>query len=382
MSAKPLPSIRPGALDARCEALRAEVRAFLSHELAGHPARLRAKNWSENNPAFSAKLGARGWIGMTWPKRFGGAARSHLERYVVIEELLAAGAPVGAHWVADRQSGPMLMRYSPEVWAPQLCPGIARGEIFFCIGMSEPDSGSDLASVRSRARRVDGGWRLNGRKLWTSRAHVSHYMIALFRSGDASQSRHGGLSQFLVDLNTPSITIRPVINQLGEHEFNEVTFDDVFLADACLLGEEGRGWEQVTAELSFERSGPERYLSSTQLLLEMIDLADPGSEREAIALGRLTAHLASLRGMSLGVSGMLARGDDPMLAATIVKDVGTSFEQSLPAIAHDLFAGRDALPDPFEEVLRQTTLAAPSFSLRGGTREILRGIIARGLGLR
>ena len=344
MSAKPLPFIRPGALDAGAEALRVEVREFIKHELSGYPPRLRAKNWTEHNATFSAKLGARGWIGLTWPKRYGGADRSHLERYVLIEELLAAGAPVGAHWIADRQSGPMLMRYSPEVWAPRICPGIARGEIFFCIGMSEPDSGSDLASVRSRARRVDGGWLLNGRKVWTSRAHQSHYMIALFRTGDAGQSRHGGLSQFLVDLKSPSITIRPIQNPLGEHEFNEVTFDDLLLPDECLLGEEGDGWAQVTAELSFERSGPERYLSSTQLLLEMLDLADAGSERDAIALGRLTAQFATAEPCmpSQRIESGCVSGNPPMPMSVVVTGICVASANFLSSAAAPL----EMMPPP------------------------------------
>lgn len=377
-----IPHIAVHELDPACEALRAEVRAFLRTELAGYSAAKRALNWFGSDPAFSRKLGERGWLGMTWPKRVGGHERSPIERYVVIEELLAAGAPVGAHWIADRQSGPMLLRYSPDHWAPKILPGIARGETFFCIGMSEPDSGSDLASVRTRATKAAGGWVINGTKLWTSRAHLSHYMIALVRTSPLGEARHQGLSQFLIDLKNPGISMRPVINQMGHHEFNEVSFQDAFVADDCLLGGEGQGWKQVTEELAFERSGPERYLSSTQLVLEMLNQASADSEREAVALGRLAASYATLRQMSLGVSGMLARGENPELAAVIVKELGTTLEQHIPTVAHDLFGGMAPPDSDLAEVMRYVTLAAPSFSLRGGTREILRGIIARGIGLR
>jgi acyl-CoA dehydrogenase len=377
-----IPHIAIHELGEPTQALRAEVRAFVRAELAALPACDRAKNWFGADPAFSRKLGARGWLGMTWPKRYGGHERSAIERYVVIEELLAAGAPVGAHWIADRQSGPMLLRYSPEHWAPRILPGIARGEIYFCIGMSEPDSGSDLASVRTRATRTVGGWVINGTKLWTSRAHRAHYMIALVRTAPLGEARHQGLSQFLIDLKTPGITARPVINQMGEHDFNEVTFQDAFVAEDCLLGAEGQGWKQVTEELAFERSGPERYLSSTQLMLEMLDAADVDAERAAVALGRLAASYATLRQMSLGVSGMLARGENPELAAVIVKELGTTLEQHVPVVAHELFGGTAPGDSDLAAVMRYTTLAAPSFSLRGGTREILRGIIARGIGLR
>jgi acyl-CoA dehydrogenase len=374
--------ISPGLLPPECEALRAEVRAFLADAMAGVPVAKRVRNWAGSNPEFTRSMAARGWIGMTWPKRYGGGERSSLERYVVLEEMLAAGAPVGAHWVADRQSGPLLMRFSPDVLAPRYVPRIVRGEAFFCIGMSEPDSGSDLASIRTKAARTAQGWLINGRKVWTSRAHQAHYMIVLVRTGERSENRHAGLSQLLLDMKTPGITVRPIINQIGEHDFNEVTLDDVLVPHDHLIGTEGEGWKQVGAELAFERSGPERYLSSTQLLLEMLDAADASNPRHTVALGRVVAHYATMRQMSLGVAGMLARGENPALPAALVKDQGALIEQAMPDLAHELFGGSVAPGSSLEHALRYTTLAAPSFSLRGGTREILRGIIAKGLDLR
>jgi acyl-CoA dehydrogenase len=374
--------ISPGVLPPACEALRSEVRAFLAEQMAGMPVAQRVRNWSGSNPAFTRAMAARGWIGMTWPRRYGGHQRSSLERYVVLEEMLAAGAPVGAHWVADRQSGPLLMRFSPDVLAPRYVPRIARGEAYFCIGMSEPDSGSDLASIRTRAVRSGDGWVINGRKVWTSRAHHAHHMIVLVRTGERGDNKHAGLSQLLLDMDTPGLTVRPIVNQLNEHDFNEVTFDDVVVPHDRLIGTEGEGWKQVGAELAFERSGPERYLSSTQLLLEMLNAADADDPRHAVALGRVVAHYATMRQMSLGVAGMLARGENPALAAALVKDQGALVEQAMPDIAHDLFGGAIDPGSSLEQALRYTTLAAPSFSLRGGTREILRGIIAKGMDLR
>jgi acyl-CoA dehydrogenase len=372
-------SIPPTELPRECETLRAEVREFLRDAMRDVPAHARNRNWSGASPAFSRRLGERGWIGMTWPKRYGGHERSALERYVVLEELLAAGAPVGAHWVADRQSGPLLMRYAPDTLAPLVVPAIARGEAFFCIGMSEPDVGSDLASVRTRARRDGAHWVIDGRKVWTSGAHRAQWMIALVRTSPLGANRHDGLSQFLIEMSTPGISVRPIINQLGDHDFNEVTFDAVRVPAQNLIGNEGDGWKQVGAELAFERSGPERYLSSTQLLLEMLDAADPHDGRQAVALGRVVAHYGTLRQMSLGVAGMLARGENPALAAALVKDQGALVEQTMPDIAHDLFGAHVEPGSPLEQAMRYATLAVPSFSLRGGTREILRGIIARGL---
>ena len=374
--------IDPGALPPECEALRAEVRDFLATAMQDVPRAKRNRNWSGASPEFSRLMGQRGWIGMTWPKAYGGHERSSLERYVVLEEMLSAGAPVGAHWVADRQSGPLLMRYAPDTLAPRIVPRIARGEAFFCIGMSEPDSGSDLASIRTRAHRTADGWVINGRKVWTSGAHRAHFMIALVRTGEKSANRHEGMSQFLVDMTTPGLTVRPIVNQLGEHDFNEVTFDDVLVPHENLIGQEGDGWKQVGAELAFERSGPERYLSSSQLLLEMLDHADATNPQHATAIGRIVAQYGTLRQMSMGVALMLARGENPALAASLVKDQGALVEQAMPDIAHELFGGTAEPGSTLDQAMQYAAMAVPSFSLRGGTREILRGIIAKGLDLR
>jgi alkylation response protein AidB-like acyl-CoA dehydrogenase len=368
------------------ESFRADVRAFLKEEMANRPAIDRAQSWNGVDPAFSRKLGKLGWLGLTWPKCYGGHERSALERYVLLEELLAAGAPVGAHWIAERQSGPSLIRYGSEQQKLAILPRIAAGECFFCIGMSEADTGSDLASVRTRAVRTDHGWHVNGAKLWTTNAHLCHYMILLCRTGPVDlERRHVGLSQFLVDLSLPGFTIRPIQNLAGEHHFNEVVFEDALLPDDAILGQEGDGWNQVTGELAYERSGPERFLSSFTLLVELVRTLSPApDERAKIAIGRLGAQLITLRRMSRSVAGMLQAGADPALEAAMVKDLGAVVEQEIPEVARGLLADgppTDASRE-FAEVLAYTTLHAPSFSLRGGTREILRGIIARGLGLR
>lgn len=366
------------------EALRSEVRAFVATELAARTAAERAESWNGFDPGFSRKLGARGWIGMTMPSRYGGAARTMLERYVVTEELLAAGAPVAAHWIADRQSAALILRYGSEAQKLDILPRIARGDCFFCIGMSEPDSGSDLASVRTRAVPTEGGYVVNGTKLWTSNAHRTHYMILLCRTSADEQSRHAGLSQFLVDLRTPGITINPVTTLSGEHHFNEVVLNDVFLPQSALLGGEGQGWSQVTSELALERSGPERFLSSLPLLVTLVrTLGQDASDEAAAAVGRLAAHLAALRRLSLSIAGMLNAGAEPSVQAALVKDLGALHEQEIPEIARLLLAvepSRDNADLP--GALATTILSAPSFSLRGGTREILRGIVARELGLR
>jgi len=373
-------------LPPEAESLRAEVRHFLAEQLGGARPVKRAKSWGGFDREFSRRVGARGWIGMTWPKQYGGHERSYLERYVVLEEMLAAGAPVSAHWVADRQSGPLLLRFGTEAQREQILPGIVRGELAFAIGMSEPDSGSDLASIRTRATKVDGGYLVNGTKVWTSNAHLSDYLIALFRTQVVPDKKHEGLTQFLVDLrNTKGITIRPIVDLAGKHHFNEVNFTDAFVPDDARVGSEGDGWKQVTAELGYERSGPERYLSSISLIRELVrEVAARPDDRGAEAVGRMVASLATLRQMSTSVAGMLQAGENTYLEAAAVKDVGTTFEQSIPELTHALLDAEPTIASgsDLQQVLGYITQTAPSFSLRGGTREILRGIIARGLGLR
>ncbi|HWA89347.1 MAG TPA: acyl-CoA dehydrogenase family protein [Rhizomicrobium sp.] len=370
----------PYDLPPEATSLRAEVRAFLSEALGDTAAAERARSWSGGSRAFSKKLGARGWIGMTWPKKYGGHERSYAERYVVIEELLVAGAPVGSHWVADRQSGPLLLRFGTEEQRAHLLPGIARGELCFCIGMSEPGSGSDLASVRTRGRKVEGGWKVSGQKIWTSSAQHADWMIALVRTGEGAE-RHSGLSQVLIDMKSAGVTVKPIANLTGESHFNEVFLDEVFVPDTMLIGAEGDGWRQVGAELAYERSGPERYLSSIRLFLEFLRVVGPSpSEAERLLIGQLTARMWTLRQMSLSIAGKLAAGENPAVPAALVKDLGTTLEQDIPRDVQAL--APDGADEAFRRTLSYLLQTSPSFSLRGGTREILRGIIARELGLR
>ncbi len=377
----------PTELPPRAATLRASVREFLAEELATGAWTPRADVWLSGwDERFSRELARRGWLGMTIPTEYGGHGASPLDRYVVTEELLAAGAPVAAHWVADRQIGPSLMRFGTEEQRQKFLPGIAAGEVYFGIGMSEPDSGSDLASVRSRAERVDGGWELTGTKVWTSGGHRAHAFFALVRtSAKDDANRHAGLSQLIVDLRAPGVTVRPIPLLTGAHHFNEVVFDKAFVPDGMVLGEVGNGWQQVTSELAFERSGPERFLSTYPLLAALVGelrgSTDPGTRR---AVGSLVARLFALRGMSLAIAGALEHGHAPELAAAVVKDLGTRYENEVIDAARLLVA---TPPDPgaeggFARLLADSVLHAPGFTLRGGTNEVLRGIVARGLGLR
>ena len=376
----------PGQLPANAEKLRQDVREFLAVEMKQYSALKRAYTWDGADQAFSEKMGAKGWLGMTLPKEYGGAGLSNLERYVVAEETLFAGAPVGFHWIADRQSGPLIARIGTEKQKAELLPRICRGEICFSIGMSEPNSGSDLASLQAKAVRTDEGWLINGTKLWTTNAHIASYMIGLFRTDLDAKPKHAGLSQFIIDLkNTPGVTVRPIEDLTGRKHFNEVVFEDALVPHDALLGTENDGWQQVGSELAIERSGPERFLSCAVLLTELLKVLEQSGDQSAKReIGSILANLVTLRSMSLSVSAKLAQGDDVSLQAVIVKDLGAEFEQTLPGIVQKIVSIEPNLSDdaePLAQVLALLTMLAPSFSLRGGTVEILRGIIAKRLGV-
>lgn len=369
-------------------ALRAEVRDFLAQERRAGSFTRTPDGWDRYDPDFSRKVAARGWIGMTWPRQYGGHERTALERYVVAEELLTAGAPVRAHWLADRQIGPLLLSYGSEQQKLEYLPRIAAGECYFCVGLSEPDSGSDLASIRTRAVKVDGGWSVTGTKVWTSNAHLAHMMNLFARTTPWSEeNRHSGVTQFLVNLRSPQLTIRPIVNIAGEHDFNEVVFNDFFIADDAVIGTVGGAWTQVSGELAHERSGSERWVYSYGLLARLVAQCGAGAEpRHAEKVGRLVAHLWTLHRMSFSIAHQLEDGQAPDVEAALVKDLGTRFDQVVPAVAREIMTEtvRANLPadSDFNAMLDHAIYYAPSFTIRGGTTEILRGIIARGLGLR
>jgi alkylation response protein AidB-like acyl-CoA dehydrogenase len=370
-----------GELPPELDELRLRVRRFLREEIASGAITTEVDAWGSGiDVAFSRRLAERGWVGMTIPARYGGHGRSAFERFVVTEELLVAGAPVGAHWIADRQMAPSILRNGSEAHKQRYLPAIARGEAFFSIGMSEPDSGSDLASVRTRARLTGEGWRLSGTKLWTSVAHIATAMIVLARTDDGGDDRHAGLSQFIVDLPNPGIRISPVITIDGAHHFNEVVFDDALIPESALLGRRGDGWRQVTAELGNERSGPERILSTFPVLAAWARSLpqDPVAQAD---LGRLTARLVTLRQLSLAVAAELDRGGNPATEAALVKDLGTQFEGDVvhTVSRHAGAAWPEPAPGRLAELVTQATLHVPAFTLRGGTTEVLRGIVAKGL---
>jgi acyl-CoA dehydrogenase len=327
---------------------------------------------------FSKALAAEGWIGITWPSDLGGSERSNLARLAITEELLRAGAPVAAHWIADRQIGPAILRYGTRRLQEEFLPQIAAGDLCICLGMSETEAGSDLAAVRTTATRIDGGWSITGSKIWTSQAHRSEYAYVLART-DASGDKHEGLSEFLLSMDADGVSVEPIVDLQGEHHFNEVRFDDVRIPDHWVIGEVGNGWSQVTDQLAFERGGAERVLSTYPVLEAAIDHLRGSDDTAAIEqLGRLAARVTALRRKVWEVALALDRGEAPVVEAAMTKYLGTAFETEVGHVARELF---DVAPRPpsgsHAGLVGDALLAAPGFSIRGGSSGVLLGIIGR-----
>ncbi len=361
-------------------ALQEEVRAFLADELPKGTFTPGLGMMAPRDPGFSRRLAARGWVGMALPRAYGGSDRSAVERFLVVEELLRWGAPVGYHWVADRQTGPMLARFGSEALKERFLPAICRGQVSFSIGMSEPDAGSDLAAVQTRATRVDGGWSVSGTKIWTGGAHVNDWFVVLCRTSDEPE-RHAGLSQLVVDLRAPGLTAQPIQYLDGQAFFCRVTLDEVFVPEEMLLGRAGDGWAQNTSELAFERAGPERWLSTYLLVEQLLRERDVEDERGRAVLGEAVAGWWAIRSLSLSVARAIDRGDSPAAESALVKELGTRFEQQVLDAVWELVGGEldPGSDSPFDRLLAASILTAPSFTIRGGTNEVLRTVAARAL---
>jgi alkylation response protein AidB-like acyl-CoA dehydrogenase len=373
------------------EAFREEIRGFLGSELAAEPRRVREDGWVVGfSRTFSEKLGQRGWVGLTWPREYGGQARSVLERLILTEELLRAGAPVAAHWLGDRQVGPSILRFGTEEQRREILPRITSGAIVFCVGLSEPDAGSDAAAVTTQAVEDGDGFVIRGQKIWTSFAHQADYCYLVART-DASGPKHRGISEFIVPMATPGITVRPLLDMTGEHHFNEVFFEDVRVPRTALIGRKDRGWYQIAVQLDHERGGIERVLSNWPLLEDALAalrgsavLRDPVM-RDRLAGLRVDLEIARL--MVYRIAWLADHGRVPNVEAAVAKSFGTELEQRIAETVAGLFqmsalglagTSRAALGGR----VARAVLYAPAYTIQGGTSNILRNIIAhRGLGL-
>jgi alkylation response protein AidB-like acyl-CoA dehydrogenase len=364
-------------------ALQADVRAFLAAELGCEAGR--RPGLGMNGAAsreFSRKLGARGWLGMALPKRYGGAERSAVDRFVVTEELLRYGAPVGHHWLADRQTGAVIDRFGTEEQKARFLPGIASGALGFSVGLSEPGAGSDLAAVRTRAVRDGDRWVISGQEVWTTGAHRNDYIVALCRTSD-EPDRRDGLTRFIVDLAAPGLTVHPITLLDGSADFNEVVFEQVAVGRDAVLGDLGRGWSQTTAELAPERGGPDRFMSVYPVMEAFLREAEPAElgEQARRFLGRATASFWVMRNMALSIARAVDHGESSVHQAALLKEMATRFEQD---VITELLGVIDTQlvcdsPSVFERILCEAILTRPIFTIRGGTSEILRSVAAKAI---
>ena len=378
------------------EQLRQEVREFLEEEIRKGTFEPRCDAWiTSHSPEFSRKAAEKGWIGFTWPKEYGGQGHSFMDRLVLTEEMLRYGAPAACHWFADRQVGNSIIAFGTEEQKREFLPKIVRGEAFFCIGMSEPESGSDLASLNTRAVEEGDVYVIDGQKVWTSGAHFMHYVCLVART-DQQAPKHKGISEFIVDINLPGVSIRPLTDIAGGHHFNEVFFDGVRVDKKCLIGEKNHGFQQIMAQLDYERSGMERIMANYPLFdalrkycKETKRKGKPLSQDPLIRhqLAQLQVEFDIGRLLIHRVATVLDEGRIPNYEASVAKVFGTAFEQRLARTAIEilglygqLVAGSKLAP--MGGIAPESYLMSFGYTLMGGTSEILKNIIAmRGLGL-
>ncbi len=324
-----------------------------------------------SSPPFAAELARRGWLGMTWPVEAGGHGRSALERFAVYETLIARGAPVASSWFADRQIGPTLLQYGTPEQQRRHLPTIVDGTSAWCIGMSEPDAGSDVAALRTRAVRHGDEWVVDGQKVWTSGAAVADWCYLIART-DPDAPPHAGLSEFLVDMHSPGIRVEPITDATGNRHFCEVFFEEVRVPSANLVGTENGSFRQVMRQMEHERGGIDRLVSNRALyehcLATWADRADPLVRQEIAALEsgyRIGRHLV--------LREVLGQAPAGFSAAT--KTFCTEFEQRVAAFCARV-AGPDALL--WGRVARNICYA-PGYTIMGGTTQILRNILGERL---
>jgi len=376
-------------------AFRQEVRGFLRAEL---PADLRAADDAvlgvgvgedEREVDWLRKLAKRGWVAPAWPKEYGGAGMSTMQQFIFNEEIARARAP-RPNFLAIGLAGPTLIVHGTDEQKKEHLSGILSGEHFWCQGFSEPESGSDLASLKTRAVQDGDDFIINGQKIWTSGAHRSSRMMLLART-DFDVPKHKGISYFLLDMKSPGVSVRPLMNMAGTHSFNEVFFDNVRVPKKDLLGELNKGWYVATTTLDFERSGIINAVSLQQLIQELLDFADRDGIRPAtpvrheIAERWIETEVAialSYRVVSMQVKGLI-----PNQEASITKLFGSELAQRIARTAVHLAGPRAVLSEgskhaPMGGRPESWYRIAVGATLAGGTSEIQRGVIAqRGLGL-
>lgn len=377
------------------ERLRQEVRDFLEEEIRRGTFVPQCDVWmSGHSVELTRKIAERGWIGMTFPKEYGGHGCSWVDRLIVTEELLRYGAPTALQWFGDRQIGRSILAYGSEEQKREFIPKIVSGEASFAGGLSEPEAGSDLASLKTRAVEDGETYIINGQKIWTS-GKGRNYIYLVVRT-DPEVPKHKGLSEFVIEANLPGITWRPIMTIAGEEEFNEVFFDNVRVPKKCMIGEKNRGWYQIASQLDYERSGIERLMGNYPLFEALIQFVKE-TKRDGKPLSKDTLirnKLAQLqiefevgRLFAYRATVILDEGRVGNWEAAMSKAYSTAFEKHLASTAMEILGLYGQLMSesklvPIRGMASYSYLGSKSYSLQGGTSEILKNIIAlRGLGL-
>jgi alkylation response protein AidB-like acyl-CoA dehydrogenase len=370
---------------------RQEVRKFLEEEIEKGYWKPTCDAWVQGfDPEFTKRVAQMGWIGLTWPKEYGGQGRSHVDRVILTEEMLRYGAPAACHWFGDRQVGGAILSFGSEELKKEFLPRIIKGEAYFGLGMSEPGAGSDLASLQTRAVEDGDYYVINGQKTWTSCASYSQYFDVYART-DPEAPRHRGISEFIVDAQSPGVSRIPMIDITGTEAWNDVFFDNVRVHKKYLVVEKNRGFYQVLHQLDYERSGMERLMGNYHLFEAIIQFAKENklSQEPVIRhrLAQLQIEFEVGRLLIYRVALVMEEGRAPNWESSMSKAYSTAFEQRLANAAMEILGPygqlvSDSKLTPLRGLAVHSYLGSKGYSLQAGTSEILKNILAtRGLGL-
>ena len=369
---------------------RQEVRDFLEEELRQGLWQPSCDAWIMGfDPEFTRRVAQKGWIGLTWPKEHGGQGRSYIDRLIITEEMLRYGAPAGCHWFADRQVGGAILTYGTEEQKKELLPMILRGEARVGLGMSEPEAGSDLASLKTRAVEDGDDYVIDGQKVWTSGGSHMNWIYLVART-DPEAPKHRGISEFFFETSLPGIDVRSIVDITGRVHFNEIFFDSVRVPKKSLIGEKNRGFYQILHQLDYERSGMERLMANYPLFEALIQYAKetkrngkPLSEEPLIRskLAQLKIELEVGRLHMYRIALVMDEGRAPNWESAMGKAYGTAFEQRLANTAMEITGLYGQLsPEskwtPMLGMAYESYLSSKGYSLQAGTSEILKNILA------
>jgi alkylation response protein AidB-like acyl-CoA dehydrogenase len=391
-------------------AFRREVRAFIENECPpgirrrGFRAAFGGGGWDDihmprdeyfkRNGEWIKKMSERGWIAPAWPKEYGGAGLSVMEQFIFSQEMSLSGAPRGGNFgIGTGWAGPTIILYGTEEQKKKYLNGIVQGDDVWCQGFSEPGAGSDLAAVQTRAVKDGDDYVINGQKIWTSGAHVAKYMILLART-DPDAPKHKGISYFIVDMKSPGLTVRPLVNMAGNHDFNEVFFDNVRVPKENMIGEENRGWYVGTTTLDFERSGIATSISHTLMVRDLVTFMKENAGEGFIANTPEVRNEIADRLIEAGVEEMLCttvismqnRGLVPNKEGSIAKLFSSELDVRISRTAMKVLGLYGQITGGHRAAangrVASTYLYATTSTVGGGTSEIQRNIIAsRGLGM-